>query len=115
MKLGDRSVRVTNLRKQFWPGVTKGDLLQYYFDVAPVLLPHIRGRAMVMKRYPNGWNGPFFFMKRTPSGAPAWLKTCSIEHASKSIIDFPIVNDVASLLWLGNEGTRHSAALSTEL
>jgi len=65
-RIGGRSVTLTNLRKPFWPdeGLTKRDLLQYYFDLAPVLLPHLRDRAMVMKRYPNGAGGPFFFMKR---------------------------------------------------
>jgi bifunctional non-homologous end joining protein LigD len=57
----------------FWPetGTTKRDLLQYYVDVAPVLLPHVRDRAMVMKRYPNGVTGEFFFMKRAPSPRPS--------------------------------------------
>jgi len=57
-------VHLTNLRKPFWPerGITKGDLLQYYADVAPLVLPHIRERAMVMKRYPHGAAGEFFFM-----------------------------------------------------
>jgi bifunctional non-homologous end joining protein LigD len=69
MTLADRTVRLTNLRKIFWPdlGVTKGDLLQYYADVAPVLLPHTRDRAMVMRRYPDGAAGTSFFMKQAPS------------------------------------------------
>jgi bifunctional non-homologous end joining protein LigD len=106
VRVGGRSVRLTNLDKPFWPelGITKGDLLRYYVEVAPYLLPHLVDRAMVMKRYPNGWKGPFFFMKRTPENAPAWLKTCSIEHASKSVIDFPMVQNVASLLWVVNLG-----------
>ena len=104
--VGRREVALTNLQKPFWPalGITKGGLLQYYADVAPFLLPHVRGRAMVMKRYPNGAAGPFFFMKRTPSPRPDWIETCSIEHASGSVIAFPIVQDVASLLWLVNLG-----------
>ena len=57
-------------------GITKGDLIQYYADVAPVLLPHIRDRAMVMKRYPHGAAGEFFFMKRAPEPRPAWIRTC---------------------------------------
>ncbi|HTI57243.1 MAG TPA: hypothetical protein VMC04_23610, partial [Verrucomicrobiae bacterium] len=87
-RVGGRSVTLTNLRKPFWPeeGLTKRDLLQYYFDIAPVLLPHLRDRAMVMKRYPNGAHGPFFFMKRAPSPRPDWIETCAIEHASKSVI-----------------------------
>src|SRR4029077_5714401 len=78
LHFGARSVGLTNLRKLFFPeiGATKGDLLRYYAAVAPYLLPHIRDRAMVMKRYPNGATGDFFFMKRTPPGAPEWLRTC---------------------------------------
>ncbi len=104
--VGSRSVRLTNLGKVFWPelGLTKRDLLQYYADVAPALLPHVSDRAMVMKRYPNGAAGEFFFMKRTPSPRPVWLETCSIEHASGNVIDFPMVQDIASLLWVVNLG-----------
>lgn len=103
---GARSVYLTNLRKLFWPelGLTKADLLQYYADVAPVLLPHLRDRAMVMKRYPNGAAGAFFFMKRAPSPRPEWIQLCTIEHASHNVIDFPIVQDLLSLLWIINLG-----------
>jgi bifunctional non-homologous end joining protein LigD len=103
---GGRPVKLTNLGKPFWPklGLTKRDLLRYYTEIAPVLLPHVRGRAMVMKRYPNGAEGDFFFMKRTPSPRPDWLRTCAIEHASGSVIDFPVVDDLASLLWVVNLG-----------
>ena len=101
-----REVRLTNLRKPFWPerGITKGGLIQYYADVAPVLLPHIRDRAMVMKRYPHGADGPFFFMKRAPTPRPDWIRTCAIEHDSGNVIDFPVIDDVASLLWVINLG-----------
>ena len=101
-----REVPVTNLEKPFWPelGLTKRDLLQYYADVAPVLLPHVLDRAMVMKRYPDGWRGKHFFMKRTPQHAPDWLLTCAIEHASGSVIDFPVVDGLAALLWIVNLG-----------
>ena len=69
---GRRSVELTHLGKVFWPeaGYTKRDLLQYYADVSAVLAPHLRDRAMVMKRYPNGIHGKCFFMKRTPPGHP---------------------------------------------
>ena len=101
-----RDVRLTNLRKLFWPerGITKGDLIQYYADVAPVLLPHIRDRAMVMKRYPHGAGGPFFFMKRAPTPRPEWIRTHAIHHGSGNIIDFPVIDDVPSLLWVINLG-----------
>jgi len=106
LDLADRRVRLTNLHKVFFPeiGATKRDLLQYYADVAGVLLPHLRDRAMVMKRYPNGAAGEFFFMKRAPTPRPDWIETCAIEHASGSVIDFPIINDVAALLWVINLG-----------
>jgi bifunctional non-homologous end joining protein LigD len=101
-----REVRLTNLRKPFWPdrGITKGGLIQYYADVASLLLPHIRDRAMVMKRYPHGWAGEFFFMKRAPSPRPAWIRTCTITHNSGNVIDFPVIDDVPSLLWVINLG-----------
>ena len=101
-----RTVRLTNLGKLFWPesGITKRDLLQYYADISPVLLPHLRDRAMVMKRYPNGAKGKCFFMKRAPSPRPEWIETCAIEHASGSVIDFPMVQDLSSLLWIINLG-----------
>jgi len=101
-----RTVRVTNLRKMFWPerGITKGALLQYYADVAPVLLPHIRDRAMVMKRYPHGASGAFFFMKRAPVPRPEWIRTCAIDHGPSKVIDFPVIDDVPALLWVINLG-----------
>ena len=102
----DRTVQLTNLDKPFWPelGITKGDLIQYYADVAPVLLPHIRDRAMVMKRYPHGAHGEFFFMKRAPSPRPDWIRICPIEHESGNVIDFPVIDDLPSLLWVINLG-----------
>ena len=101
-----KTVTLTNLRKIFWPdlGVTKGDLLQFYADVASVLLPHLVNRAMVMKRYPHGIDGEFFFMKRAPSPRPEWIETCAIEHSSGNVIEFPVIRDLASLLWVINLG-----------
>jgi bifunctional non-homologous end joining protein LigD len=101
-----KEVRLTNLRKVFWTelGLTKGGLLQYYADVAHVLLPHIRDRGMVMKRYPHGAAGAFFFMKRAPSPRPAWIETCAIDHGEEKVIDFPMIQDRAALLWVINLG-----------
>jgi bifunctional non-homologous end joining protein LigD len=106
VRAAGKDVAITNLKKVFFPetGATKGDLLQYYADVAPFLIPYMQDRAQVMKRYPNGASGEFFYMKRTPSNAPPWLRTCSIEHGSGSIIAFPMIDDLASLLWLINLG-----------
>jgi len=101
-----KEVRVTNLRKIFWPElrITKGDLLQYYADVSGALLPHIRNRAMVMKRYPHGAAGTFFFMKRAPTPRPPWIEICRIDHGSGNVIDFPMIQDEAALMWVINLG-----------
>ena len=106
MELNGRTVKLTNLDKPFWPelGITKRHLLQYYADVAPVLLPHLQDRAMVMKRYPNGAGGEFFFMKHAPAHRPEWLTICSIQHASDNLVEFPVVDDLAALLWVVNLG-----------
>ncbi len=104
--LEGKEVRVTNLGKPFWPalGITKGDLLRYYVSVSDALLPHLRDRAMVMKRYPNGAEGDFFFMKRAPTPRPPWIRTCTIDHGSKGRIDFPVIDDLPSLVWVVNLG-----------
>jgi len=106
LSIDGKDVRLTNLRKIFWPELrlTKGDLLQYYADIAAVLLPHIADRAMVMKRYPHGAAGEFFFMKRAPSPRPAWIEICSIDHGDENVIDFPMIQDRAALMWVINLG-----------
>lgn len=106
LTVNGREVRLTNLDKVFWKDerITKGQLIQYYAGMASVLLPHIRDRAMVMKRYPHGASGEFFFMKRAPSPRPAWIRTCPIDHGSKGVIDFPVIDDLPSLLWVINLG-----------
>ena len=106
VKVDGRAVRLTNLEKPFWPdeGITKGDLIAYYAEIAPVLLPHLLDRAMVMKRYPHGVAGDFFFMKRAPEPRPEWIETCTIDHGSAGIINFPMIQDTAALLWVINLG-----------
>jgi bifunctional non-homologous end joining protein LigD len=106
IELNGRLVKLTNLQKLFWPkeGIRKRDLLQYYLQVSEFLLPHLEDRAMVMKRYPGGAEGPFFFQKRAPVPRPDWVETCSIEHSNAGVIDFPIVRDRATLLWVINLG-----------
>lgn len=105
LRFGTREVRLTNLHKPFWKslGISKRDLLQYYADVSQWLLPHLADRAMVMKRYPNGAEGDFFYMKRAPSPRPEWIDICEIPHDA-GLVNFPIVQDLPSLLWLINLG-----------
>jgi len=106
LKVDGREVRLTNLRKPFWPelGITKGALIQYYADVAQVLLPHIKDRAMVMRRYPNGAAGASFFMKEAPTPRPAWIRICAIDHGDGKVVNFPVIDDRPSLLWVINLG-----------
>jgi bifunctional non-homologous end joining protein LigD len=112
VKRGKREVRLSNLDKPFWPeeGITKGDLLEYYEAVAPVLVPHLKDRPFTMRRYPDGAYGKAFFQKDAPSHMPDWIPTfhalvSTREQArTKKWIDFPLVNDELALLWMVNMG-----------
>jgi bifunctional non-homologous end joining protein LigD len=106
LKVGEKAVKLTNLSKVFWPddGIIKGDLLQYYSDISSYLLPHIKSRAMVLKRYPDGAFGKFFFQKRAPESRPKSVPICAIKHPSANVVDFPVINDLAGLLWAVNLG-----------
>ncbi len=106
MLVDGREVKITNEDKVFFPrlGLTKGDLVRYYLDVAGPVLNHVRKRPMQMKRYPNGVEGDFFYQKRVPMPHPEWLETVHIVFPSGNTADFPVVNDAASLAWIVNLG-----------
>jgi bifunctional non-homologous end joining protein LigD len=106
VRAGRKVVRLSSLGKPFFPeaGLTKRDLLDYYAAMADFLVPHLKDRPMVMKRFPNGIQGKHFFMKRTPSGAPSWVRRCEVEHRSGNVVDFPMIQDLADLLWMVNLG-----------
>jgi bifunctional non-homologous end joining protein LigD len=103
-------LRVSNLDKPFWPeeGITKGDLIAYYRDVAEVLVPHLRGRPFTMKRYPDGWQGKSFFQKNAPSHMPDWIERApfpaSTREGERKIIEYAVVDDDLALLWMANMG-----------
>jgi bifunctional non-homologous end joining protein LigD len=103
---GDRPLRLSNIDKPFFPdGETKGDLIAYYGTIAPLLLPHLRDRAIVLARYPDGWDGDWFYEKQVPSHAPDWLPTFPLhsEHRGDAI-DFVTAPDPESLMWIANLG-----------
>lgn len=110
LKHGSRQLDLTNLDKPFWPdeGISKGDLLAFYRDIAHVLVPHLRNRPFTMKRYPDGWLGKHFFQKDAPSHMPAWIPRApfpaSTRDGEKRMIDYPLVNDDLALLWMVNMG-----------
>ncbi len=104
-RAGARELRLSNLDKVFWPeeGYTKADLLTYYFNISPVMLPHLQDRPLTMKRMPNGVKGPFFYEKNAPSHAPSWMPTLAVQAENK-IINYLTVHDVAEMLWIVNLG-----------
>ena len=101
-----RPLRLTNLDKPFFPdGYTKGDLIAYYASVAPLLLPHLEDRAIVMSRYPDGAEGGFFYEKHAPGHQPEWMPLAPLESAGKGgMIDFVTARNAESLMWLANMG-----------
>ena len=121
MRIGGRDVALTNQDKVFFPdlGITKGDLVRYYVDLADAVLPHTRRRPAQMKRYPNGVDGDFFYQKRVPVPHPDWLETVHVAFPSGRTADFPVLNDAAALAWSANLGcieihTWHSRVDDTE-
>lgn len=100
----ERPVTLSNIDKVFFPdGTTKGDLVQYYSSVAPVLLPHLAGRPLSLSRYPDGIDGPSFYEKRAPSHRPPWMDTVPVPSESMGgTIPFLVASHRESLLWLAN-------------
>ena len=101
----DRPLRLSNLDKVFFPedGYTKGDLIQYYASVAPVLLPHLAGRPLSMSRYPGGITGQSFYEKRAPGHQPDWMRTTPVPSDSQGgIIDFLLADSREALMWFAN-------------
>ena len=103
-----RELRLSNLNKLFWPdeGYTKGDMVAFYLNVAELILPHLAGRPLTMKRMPDGIAGGFFYEKTAPSHTPDWIERCSVssDDSKRGVIDYLVVNDVASLLYVVNLG-----------
>lgn len=103
VRVGKRIVGVSNPGKVLYPqtGFTKLDVVAYYQAIAPVLLPHLKGRPLTLKRYPNGVDQPFFYEKMCPSHRPAWVSTTRMTTTNRQI-DFCVVKDVATLVWVAN-------------
>jgi bifunctional non-homologous end joining protein LigD len=103
-----RTLTLTNLGKVLYPddGFTKGEVIDYYTRVAPVLLPHLVGRPLTVKRYPNGVDAPFFYEKNAARGTPDWIRTVSLPVPGSTMnrerIDFVVVEELAALVWLAN-------------
>ena len=100
-----RTLRLSNLDKVLFPstGFTKGDLIDYYARIAPVLLPHLHGRPLTLKRYPDGVEGGHFYEKRCPSHRPDWVATAAIwSERNKQEVDYCLAEDLPTLVWAAN-------------
>ncbi|MDH2429837.1 non-homologous end-joining DNA ligase [Sphaerisporangium sp. TRM90804] len=105
VKVGDRELTIGNLQKVLYPeaGFTKAEVIDYYSRVAPVMLPHLRGRPLTVKRYPNGVGGTFFFEKNRPAHTPDWVRTARLpvpgSTKDRDTIDFAVVDDLPTLVY----------------
>jgi bifunctional non-homologous end joining protein LigD len=103
-----RELAVSNLDKVLFPttGFTKGQLIDYYVRIAPVMLPHLRERPLTMKRFPDGVEGKSFFEKHIPSHAPEWVPSVNVSsNEGQDVIPYAMVNDLPTLAWAANLGT----------
>ena len=105
ISVGGRTLTVSNLDKVLFPEAqfTKGQVIDYYIRIAPVMLPHLKNRPLTLKRYPDGADGKFFYEKRCPAFRPSWIKTAAIwSKSNKETISYCVANDLPSLVWMAN-------------
>jgi len=105
VEIEGRVLTISNLDKLMWPGenITKAHLIKYYLDMAPVMLPYIHNRPLVMKRYPDGIKGDSFYQKECPEYAPDWVETYPVRH-SRKVINYIVCNDTPTLAWMAGHG-----------
>jgi len=100
-----KKLPVSNLNKVLYPkaGFTKGQVIDYYIRIAPVLLPHLKDRPLTMKRYPNGVEAPFFYEKNCPKHRPKWVKTAPVwSEGNNRMMDYCLAQDLPTLVWAAN-------------
>jgi bifunctional non-homologous end joining protein LigD len=105
LEVEGRKLAVSNLQKVLYPkaGFTKGQVIDYYIRIAPVLLPHLRDRPLTMKRYPNGVEGEFFYEKNCPTHRPQWVKTAKVwSHGNQRDMHYCLAQDLPTLVWAAN-------------
>jgi bifunctional non-homologous end joining protein LigD len=110
VKVGRNAVALTNLNKVYWPddGYTKGDLIKYYYEIAKYILPYLKDRPLIMKRYPNGIKGPYFHQHDVQE-APDFVRTATLDVEEGHTVDYIIGGDLPTLLYMANLGAieRH--------
>ncbi|HEX2598346.1 MAG TPA: non-homologous end-joining DNA ligase, partial [Terriglobales bacterium] len=105
VEIEGKHLKLSNLEKVLYPaaGFTKGQVIDYYARIAPVLLPHLQNKPLTMKRYPGGVNEEFFFEKNAPVHRPDWIKTVPIwSYGNKRNVNYVLANDLATLIWVAN-------------
>ena len=108
VQVDGRTLSLSNLDKVLYPevGFTKGEVLDYYTRIAPVLLPHLANRALTFKRYPDGVDAQFFFAKNAPQGTPEWVRTVELPSPgstkNRDTINYPVADDLPTLVWAAN-------------
>ena len=104
VEMAGRRFSLSNLEKDLYPsfGFTKARILEYYRGISPFILPHLKNRALTLKRYPEGVEKDFFFEKRCPSHRPAWVKTAGLPQQDGETMTFCLVNDLETLIWVEN-------------
>jgi bifunctional non-homologous end joining protein LigD len=105
IEIGGRTLSLSNLDKVLYPavGFTKGQVIDYYARIGPVLLPHLRDRPLTLKRYPDGVDAEYFYEKQAPSHRPGWVQTASIwSRHNKRTINYVLCQDLPTLVWLAN-------------
>jgi len=121
VEVENRKLKLTNLDKVLYPatGFTKGQVVDYYVRIAPVLVPHLAGRPLTMKRYPGGVNDEFFFEKNAPKHRPDWVKTTPVwSDSNHRTMDYLLANDLPALVWIANLASielHPSLSLGTDL
>ena len=101
----DRKIQVSNLDKVLYPkvGFTKGQVIDYYIRIAPMLLPHLKDRPLTMKRYPDGVEGEFFYEKNCPMHRPKWVKTARVwSESNNRMMNYCLAQDLPTLVWAAN-------------
>jgi bifunctional non-homologous end joining protein LigD len=105
LQVKGKRMKVSNLQKVFYPatGFTKGDVIDYYIRISPILLPHLKNRPISLKRYPDGVDGFFFYEKQCPPHRPQWVDTARVpSQRRQGFIDYCVMNDESALVWAAN-------------
>lgn len=105
MEINQKTVSLTNLEKELWPGegITKYDLIKYYLEISPYILPHLQQRFLVFQRFPEGIDRQGFYQKNSPQGVPPWIKTVPFQHDGGKMTNYILATGPETLIWLGNQ------------